>query len=568
MPLLRRTSMLRTVFFVTANLAGFIAVSAFMHYLSVGQWLEFSLAGYRKALVKPLSDIMVTPLSIFTHPWMVVVTGLLVSAVVVVPVLVALLYRLRVAAVFVVAVAVVAHAPLLAAALAAGCFLTASSRLRSDLPYLAMLLGLAPAVVYLAISSFGTRYALTPLQQTAILLPYALALATALAAGAVVLALARLTKFRPGVIWPVLLAFLAAPIWLFYQKVGPGEFDYAVIVARIRSDSSVFVAESAPDIGHWTSPASAPASRAAATLAGRDIAPADTEEMLELCRHFLDRHAGHPRGAAIMWLRAASLEVQIRRRAAAAATTSAPAGGRGIAELQGLAWQELARSYPGSPQAMVAYQRLGIAALRDGRFLLALDHLRDAQAMLITHLESREAGAARSAWNGVFTPPETLPGYEYYRGVLDEADKIIWLMEINKAVEGSHRNRDAFQEYMRNWPFVFASRKELLARATGFQGTELADNFALRAVMAEENDLERARQLIPLAAEVNDAAIIANYELGRLGVRLQDDPAWKEMALKPADAYLKEVINARPNPYQASAQRHLQRLAGREEAEK
>ncbi|GAG48700.1 unnamed protein product, partial [marine sediment metagenome] len=44
-PLLRQTSIFRSAFFVAANLAGFIAANAFLHYLATGRWFDFSLAG-------------------------------------------------------------------------------------------------------------------------------------------------------------------------------------------------------------------------------------------------------------------------------------------------------------------------------------------------------------------------------------------------------------------------------------------------------------------------------------------------------------------------------------------
>jgi len=343
-PLLRQTSWPRTIFFVLANLAGFIAISAFVQYLAVGKWLDFSYEGYRKSLVRSLSEIMISPLSIFAHPWMIVVWGVLAGALVIVPLLVGVLYRLRVAGLFILAVVVFAHAPLLAVALGAGSILAARTRLRSDLPFLAMLAGLAPVAAYLAVFSFGGDHILTPLQRTAILLPYALALAVALLGGGIVLALARVTKFRPGVIWPVLLVLVIAPVWLFYRKVGPGEFDYAVIADRVASGSGVLTATSAQDFRRWippatTAPASGPAS-APAPVKARPVPPEELGELLKLCDQFLRRHGRHSRKAAVMWLRAAILEEQVRRRGPSGGTDSA-----GPAELHQAmiaAWDQLA----------------------------------------------------------------------------------------------------------------------------------------------------------------------------------------------------------------------------------
>lgn len=571
-PLLRRTSMFRTAFFVAANLGGFMAANAFLNYLATGRWLDFSLAGYRKSLVTPLNEMMLHPLSIFTHPWMIVVSGLLVAAVVFVPVMVALLYRLRMSMLFVLAVLALAHAPLMAACLAAGCILAARTRLRSDLPFLALLLGLFPVAAYLALFSFGSDHVLRPLQRAAILLPFALALTAALAGGAAVLKLARLAKFRPGVIWPVLLVIVGAPIWLFYQKVGPGELDYALIAARVRPGGEPFVPEGVRDYRRWL-PGAQPAGKAhGGSRAEQDGGEATPAELLRLCADFLKRHPGHPRGAAVMWLRAAALEAQIRRRAAAgtpqaaSAPASAPAVDPALAELHramARAWEDLADQYADSPPAMVAYARLGVEALRDGRVHRALLHLSYAREQLTAHLEGGSPKARGEAGGRVFAPPAPLPGDEYYRAVRADVDRLRWLMSANKVAEGSQRNRDAFREYMKSWPFTDASRADLRALAAGYDGTELADNFRFLAAMAEEKGLERAMALRPLAEEVNDAAIAANYHLGRLAMKLEQRPAWRVMKLKTAREYFKVVKGAVKNPYQGRAAEHLQWLQRR-----
>jgi len=135
-------------------------------------------------------------------------------------------------------------------------------------------------------------------------------------------------------------------------------------------------------------------------------------------------------------------------------------------------------------------------------------------------------------------------------------------MEVNHALTGDQRDQDAFQEYMKNWPFAAADKQELIALATGYEGTELAGNFRLRAALAERDGLARAMKLRHLADGTDDAAIIANYELGRLGMMLADDPAWEVMDLASAETYFRIVISAPENPYRPSAERYLLRLGG------
>ena len=71
--------------------------------------MDLSMGSYKAALASPLSEVLLRPLSIFDQPWMMLVAGLLITAVVFVPIMVAVLHRLSVSALFVLVVAVVAE---------------------------------------------------------------------------------------------------------------------------------------------------------------------------------------------------------------------------------------------------------------------------------------------------------------------------------------------------------------------------------------------------------------------------------------------------------------------------
>ena len=577
-PLLRVTSRWRTAFFVTANFIGFLAVNAFWHYLSTGRWVELSAASYRQALAAPLGQMLLEPLSIFVHPWMIVVTGLLVAAVTFVPVMVAVLYRLWIAALFVAAVALVGHAPLLAAFLAVGCFLAGRTRLRSDLPFLALLAGLAPVVVYLYFFAGSAERLLMPLQRPVFYLPLLLALVAAVVAGAAVLGLARLTQYRPGVIWPVLLALVAVPVGLFARQVGLAELDYALIVGRIEAADTIFTPETVPDVRGAvaaTRPASAPATaptwrrtRAEPRPATAPVkAPQKPGDLTAMCNRYLAAHPDSPHAPAVMWIRAVAVEDRIRRRTLRVGADGPPlppgAGRTSLRELyRQLAgtWEDLALRYADSPQAMVALQRLGMFALRDGRVHRARQHLRVAQSGLVSHLASEAPVRART-WRRVFVPCRDVPGAEYYRAVLADTNGIIWLVESNKVLDADSTGREAFADYMKRWPFTRASQAELDSLARRHADTELADNFRVRAALAEARSLDRATKLADLAGGLGDGAIVANYELGRLGMTLADDPAWGVMGLKSPGDYFEVVCTAWKNPYLGQSREHLAWLA-------
>ena len=132
-PLLRPGFKLRTIIFILFDLAGFAVVNAYWYYLGSGQWHNFGLGTYYRNLQTPLGATFLEPLSIFSHPWMICVTGLLLAVIIFTPIMIAVLYRLTVAAAFVLVVLIVGHAPVLAMALLAGCFLAARTNLRSDM---------------------------------------------------------------------------------------------------------------------------------------------------------------------------------------------------------------------------------------------------------------------------------------------------------------------------------------------------------------------------------------------------------------------------------------------------
>ena len=558
LPLLRQTSTLRGVFFVGANLAGFMAVSAFLYYLSSGRWLDFTVGSYRRALAVPLSDILVRPLSMFAYPWMIVVAALVLAAVVFIPVMVAVLYRQWVSVLFVLAVAVFAHSPVLAGCLAVGCVIAGQTRLRGRLPFLTLLLGLATTgvlylVLYYLFFSRGRVMELLPLQRAAFYLPVVLALVAVVLAGASVLGLARLTRYRPGVIWPALFVLLVAPLWLFYEKIGPAELDYALIAGQVEPGETVLrgPGREAGGTGRPASPVAVPDAR--------DRFRHQREAMLGRCRQFLGRRPRSRQVPAVMWIMAVLKDVRLR--------PAEPEGGRVELEYRGPSdrsvglWTELVEKHPGSAQAAAGHYRLAVLALRQERIERGDKHLRAARSLLTTRLDSMGAAPPAGLWEQIFVPRQPLPGLEYYRAVLEEVRRLLWLVEANKVIGGGQKDVTAFAEYIRLRPLADADPKRLRELVVSSEKTALADNFQLQAAMAEADRLDRAKALAALAEGVSDSAIVANYELGRLALAAGDEEAWAEAKLKSAEEYFKIVVNAPENPYRAPAEQHLAWLA-------
>ncbi|MCD6378742.1 MAG: hypothetical protein J7L99_07835 [Planctomycetes bacterium] len=568
-PLLRQTSPARTVFFTITNLVGFAFVNAFFYYLMTGKWFDFSSNSYKSALACPLSSIFVEPLSIFTHPWMILVSGLVLTAIISVPILVAVLYRLGVSALFVLTVAVIGHAPLLAIFIAIGCLLAGMTRLRNEVPFLATLAGLALIGLYWFFFSGIDQQTLSPFEKLTLHLAFIISMITAVIAEAVVLSLARLARFRPGVIWPVLLTFLVAPIWLFYQKVGPAELEYALIIQKIVPGETI-IAPIKPaflNSSEWknltptttstsTTQSTKPTEEKAKLLLAylQDQLKIRQQKLIKKCRKFLRRYPRHRRTPTLLWIIATVIDIQIDTDAFLAGKLRYYYAGPSDESL--ILWEQLAEQFPQSPQSLIAHQRLGIGALREERIQKALEHLRTAQSLIITYLEQPRAETTLSKTT-VFAPDQPVPSKEYYRKVLFQTDTILWLMEMNEIIDGKPQDIEAFAQYMKLWPFIGVSRIELQDLAKAFNQTKLADNFRLQAALTIKNPLDRAIKLSHLANQVNDAAILANYELGCLAVQFSKTPAWTNNHLKSADYYFKVVKNAQENPYIAAAEKQL-----------
>lgn len=557
--LLLDSSVPRMVLFVALNLAGYVAANAFLHYLTTGSWIDLSFASFGVSMLSPLGKTLLQPLSIFAWPWMIVVVGLLVAVVIFVPIIVAVLYRLWISTFFILAVAVVGHAPLLAVFLGLGCLLAGKTRLRSSVPFLAFMVGLVPVMLYLYVFTAPSEHDLFGLRWFALYIPFILANVVAVLAAALVLLLARLTRYRPIIVWPVLLMCLAVPVALFHFAIGPAEMAFSVLAEEVQSGEGFLGTQTVEEFRrlHLTT---SPAGRTYdATLAA---VQSDLERrrssLLKRCGRFMKRYPDSPRGPAVMWIQASALDMQIDPltfpNGLIRITADYPCGGS--VEM----WSLLSERYGRTPQGMVAQERLGVAALRGGRIKQAQEHLQQVRAQLGAYLDGQSDSVPAGAWSRVFSPAEPLPSDDFCRDMLHEACHLLWLMEVNKVSQEQPANAEAFADYMRLWPFRGVSKQELRELARRHGVTPLADNFLLQSAMQERQDMDRAAALDTAASEVNDAAIIANYELGRMALRLGKSPEWTGRGLRPAEEYFRIVVNAPESPYSAMARQDLSLL--------
>ncbi|MDP7162881.1 MAG: hypothetical protein QF577_05660 [Phycisphaerae bacterium] len=567
------------------NLAGFVAVNAFWWHLSTGRWADFDLQTFRGDLAVPLGRVLLEPLNIFTHPWMVLVTGLLLAMIIFVPILVAVLYRLVFAIVFVLVVAVLGHAPLLAATLAIGCLLAARTPLRGDMPFLAILLGMVPVTVYIYVFALPVVFssAVQPLQRGVAGAPFLIALLGAVLSGALVLALARLVAYRPGVVWPVLTLLLAGVTVIFHTRVGTDELRYSIITARMAPGDAVFkpLALEAWKQDNRQKGLTAEGFRNAVT----DKLQTRRGKLVRDCEAFVARYGTGRRAAAVLWVAGQCHSLRVDYRALADGLIRYYASHPSLAARN--TWARLSEQYPASPQAALAHWRLGQLAMRelaaeslpDWRISERLDRaatrLRWAEERLSVIVADFDSRNRREFIDRVFLPTGPLPTEGYYRQALFTVQCLRWLIEANEVAEtweaasqGDDRQAKAdarklvcaLGRYVDLDPNRPDYRRQLSELAGEFEATKLGDNLKLAFAGAVANPYERAGALIVLA-EVRpptDAAIQANYELGILATGTADGRVVALIQnLKKPREYFELVVAAPDNPWRPLAREHL-----------
>jgi hypothetical protein len=558
-PLLRPSSPWRTGLFMGINLLGFLVVNAFWQYLLRGRWTDFSPEAYRQDLAAPLGEMFLRPLSIFAFPWMILVMGLLLAVVIFMPIIAAVLYRLVYAGLLVLMVAVVGHAPVLAMALALGCVLAARTSLRSDMPFLATLLGMLPVAAYLYLFSFlgSDSVAVVPLQRLLLAVPLLVAVVTAVLASAAVLGLAMLKGFRPGVLGPVLLLLLGVPVAIFHARVGVDRLEYALIANDLVPDDAIFEPMA---LEAWSRQNQAEGlNPTTLRIRLQDDLQHRKELLLARCRGFL---ASNPRSLcapAALWvigqtetlqLDAPALEIGLIKYTAA---YGSPASAE--------TWRRLIDKYPESPQAAIALWRLGEMALRSRDVQGGCNHLRAAIGRLAKLASNDEHQEESSKTMQVFAPPVEIPNRRYCAEALFNARRLVWLIESND-VTNNPLSAEAFAALLDANPCGLNYYRQLSELAGRHEHTLLGDNLKLAVAMATPSLYERAEMLILLAEDPkSDSAVEANYELGRLAMRTGQAPALPlvENLRKPQE-YFQRVVASPPNPWQQPAWEHLASL--------
>ncbi len=249
----------RAIILLTVNVVLFFGLCCVAYWLRTGIFFAPGAADYWEqftATFRPTPDtehtptgLSLAPISIEQVPMMIPVLGLILAALVSIPVLTAILYRMACAIPFILSVGFVAVMPWLAIVLLASCLLASVRPFKSRSKFASALMSLLPVILYFFMASRQTEPAVdvlaNPADRIKVLAPLILAvLASAIVMG-IVLIIAHIVKYRPGAISPLLTVLFLTPVAIFEFGVGRDELYYRLLESEYGPSSDYFMREEA-----------------------------------------------------------------------------------------------------------------------------------------------------------------------------------------------------------------------------------------------------------------------------------------------------------------------------------
>jgi hypothetical protein len=155
----------------------------------------------------------------------------------VVPVLVSQLMSFRYSLPFIFLVFFAANLPAFAGCLLISCIAAACRPLRFRSRFVAIVLCTAPQLAFWAY--FGSTKEVDPIKWGFSFTPWICAWLIGLGIAGLVIGIGHFTRYRPGVIWVVTVIFLFLAVLTFEIRIGFGELDYQLYVAKNNPEQAV-----------------------------------------------------------------------------------------------------------------------------------------------------------------------------------------------------------------------------------------------------------------------------------------------------------------------------------------
>lgn len=514
----------RAIALLIVNILIYSALCQFTHWLHRGQVFDFSLASYAEPFrfwghqTNTLNDFILYPISVEQVPMHGVVLGLLVAAIVGVPIVIAILYRFPCCLPFIAAIVILAHMPWMGVTVLSSCILASMKPFRFKFRFGSALVGMLPVLAYLYLATRGASEPAAafaePVNKTLLLAPWVLAILAACGMMGLILLVAWLVNYRPGVIAPIVGLMFAAPMVLFYRFVGTDELAYRVLEFEHGPRSQRF--EPVRDaqeteqrifalLHEWTAAGGPTPVRAEfQALWQGQIEPfknlvwrrmlvaflADRAAAYDECKRFVAEYPASRYLPNVLFIQGRALDTRLDERKLRAA----PARRELYSDFPHVqsesSWAALLTRFPDSPLTAVAALRLAQLRLRRGdidQALELLEGVRCAAAGTATGTQTQPAGRLRLA-----PPPERTLDFdpEPYRF---EAARLEELIRANRddprygaaplvALAGLDPHRPRYHE-------------ELLDLAAGYPDGLLYDNLLVAWAAAIDDPELRARKL-------------------------------------------------------------------------
>ncbi|MCK4658654.1 MAG: tetratricopeptide repeat protein [Phycisphaerae bacterium] len=453
----------RAVVLLIINLVLFGCLGCFAFWMRTGSYLAPVEEGYWSLLWKTclpgsdshtLTSMLTFPINLEKVPLQIVIHGLLLSALVSVPILVSILYRFYSCLPFVAVVCFLAVMPWLALTLLGSCILASLRPFRFSFRYASALLGLVLVVLYIvgvSLQNVPAAAVLThPGHRVKLVTPWILAVLASCVLLGLGLALAKLVNYRPGVIAPLLATMFALPIALFEKYVGRDELYYRLLEHHYGPRSTYFQDQDVqkafdrsvaalhdldkPDRA-YEEIASLHDLRWQLELEGtpdrRNLLTIYREQAARDCDWFIKYFPDSRYAPAALYLKGRALDmrvdpVQFRENKKLVFYDSYPS----IASHD--SWLRLVTNAPQSPLSAVGLYRLAILEARGGNVDQAIDYLRR-----LPRFEKAEATTLPTAGPMGFrsllatAPPES--GLQVaVAGVVFEGKRLLGLLENNR----------------------------------------------------------------------------------------------------------------------------------------
>jgi hypothetical protein len=247
---------IRAVSLLALNIVLFAGAACFTYWLRSGEFFAPIREGYWDSIAQAfvgvgrpdvsLAAFLIEPISIHDVPMQIPIVGLLMAALISIPILVAILYRFWSSIPFIAIIGFIAVMPWLAITLFFSCIIASVRPFRTRIRFMSAMLALIPAILYLILAWSGTRDVVVgridPVDRIKFVAPWVLAIVASAVVFAIVLSIARVVNYRPGAVTPLLAVMFAIPMLLFEKHVGRDELYYRLLE---RLDRAYFADENA-----------------------------------------------------------------------------------------------------------------------------------------------------------------------------------------------------------------------------------------------------------------------------------------------------------------------------------